>query len=1197
MAEKFDPYYTWLSIAPEEQPPTLYRLLGLRPFEDNPDVIENAADRQMTHLRTYQSGKHSEASQKLLNEIAAAKLNLLNLEKKAQYDKLLRQQTVLADEGSEPDEELSTTLAGFLEAIEVVKEEQAKAKKFREKAKPAERRKPGTKRQPSERDEAAPDADADQDRERKLIIGSAIGIGVLLLLVLVVLVVRSRRGREDLLLANRKQGETSPPIAVMKDEKRLTINLGGGVKMEFVLIPAGEFVMGSPKAEREQALKEAKAQSPQYSHDDIRSEIEHRVRITKPFYLGKYEVTQAQWRAVMGDNPANSLGPTKPVEMVSWDDCQAFLAKLNDKFSKTGVKFGLPTEAQWEYACRAGTTTRYCFGDDATELGDFAWLSGNSADSTYPVGRKKPNAWGLYDMHGNVWEWCADWYGKDYYKKSAPTDPAGPPSGTQRIRRGASMGNRAYHSRSAHRNGAGKPELRERWTGLRVACLRDTPVDVVVEPAKPAGQKTPAKVPPPKQPGGGTTVAVTKPPAEPSPPTPKPPTPKPPTPKPPPVTPATEKSPVPAADAQKEMRQQIDEVYKLSQARPAAEKLGLAKELFALGKKSEGGPVERFVLMQLALEQAKGAGDAALVGEIVDAMGAEFDIDAAAVKQKALAGLTPTPPDTPKTEPGSDAPGTQPALKTGGNLVILHLNDEFGKLEDESGNDHHGIVRGNVTYNQPGKHRGAVRFDGSGGDIILQKSQLLSFNGNFTWTAWIKTQQDGTVMAYTTPDGNRPYGAKALHVRDGKLAFEVGGTGTLASKAKVNDDQWHHVALSVQSNVNGDKDKAVLYIDGKSAGQKADWKIDKYPEPKEFVLKIGRCNKDFRWSKFNGLIDGVTVWNRTLEPDEIIAAGKPHITAFGSLGKTGNLEPLGESSKPDTHVLGELTLSPDSKVDLKLVGGRIAIRPPRYFSMEFDADKKYWPIYLQHEVRGGGAPGQTPVARIAMKDQTLYFQWAQGVVPEQANHLLNCGLVVTVDGKSRCLSLGRPQKVSPVTVNLDTGISRSVLPGDRLPARNSLRLQIVRLEGEFPEAEFTPVDTVTLSRTTGIRFTKGGLPKLWLTVTFGAKARPVVDLGAHIDYELPGMPPRLFRAADAARVVQGMAAEQQRLEIELQATTTSSARKDDIKKKLPLLKKKIAQFTKLNELYAKLKNKPGKVHFRVYALVDGEHEVTLVQSF
>ena len=237
--------------------------------------------------------------------------------------------------------------------------------------------------------------------------------------------------------------------------KELTVDLGKGTKLELVLIPAGEFLMGSPDSDKDAEPQER----PQ-----------HRVRITKPFYLGKYLVTQEQWEAVMGNNPSYFKGPKNPVEDVSWDDCQQFLDKLNKRQGNPAGKFVLPTEAKWEYACRAGSKTRYCFGDDASMLDEYAWYEKNSDDKTHPVGEKKPSAWGLYDMHGNVWEWCQDWYDRGYYAKSPTDDPMGPATGSDRVARGGSGGGPAGSCRSAIRDG-GLPGHGDHDLGFRVSLV------------------------------------------------------------------------------------------------------------------------------------------------------------------------------------------------------------------------------------------------------------------------------------------------------------------------------------------------------------------------------------------------------------------------------------------------------------------------------------------------------------------------------------------------------------------------------------------------------------------------------------------------------------------------------------------------------------------------------------------------------
>jgi formylglycine-generating enzyme required for sulfatase activity len=222
------------------------------------------------------------------------------------------------------------------------------------------------------------------------------------------------------------------------------VPMGDPIAGEFVAIPAGEFMMGSDSGEPNEKPR-------------------HWVRITKAFEMGKYEVTQTQWNAVMGANPSNIKGDDRPVETVSWNDVQEFLKRLNAR--DDGYRYRLPTEAEWEYAARAGSTA-----DKVADLDAVAWYSGNSGSETHPVGRKRANPWGLYDMLGNVWEWCADWYGADYYTSSPVEDPQGPGSGSIRVVRGASFLDGAYVPRGASRNGYG-PVIRSFILGFR--CVRE----------------------------------------------------------------------------------------------------------------------------------------------------------------------------------------------------------------------------------------------------------------------------------------------------------------------------------------------------------------------------------------------------------------------------------------------------------------------------------------------------------------------------------------------------------------------------------------------------------------------------------------------------------------------------------------------------------------------------------------------------
>jgi formylglycine-generating enzyme required for sulfatase activity len=251
-------------------------------------------------------------------------------------------------------------------------------------------------------------------------------------------------------------GKAPPAPAPRQLPKTLELPCGKNVTITLALIPAGEFKMGSDNGEANEKPV-------------------HRVRITKPFYLGIHEVTQAQFETVM-PNLSQFQGADRPADFVSLKAAQQFCENLSDK---TGKKVRVPTEAEWEYACRAGATAEYYFGDDPKTLGEYAWHAGNSGGTTHPVGMKKANAFGLYDMLGNVWEWCSDWHDPDYYKASPVDDPPGASKGVAgftggqpkpvNVLRGGFWNADEKGCRCATRSWYG-PDNKKNIVGFRIVC-------------------------------------------------------------------------------------------------------------------------------------------------------------------------------------------------------------------------------------------------------------------------------------------------------------------------------------------------------------------------------------------------------------------------------------------------------------------------------------------------------------------------------------------------------------------------------------------------------------------------------------------------------------------------------------------------------------------------------------------------------
>jgi formylglycine-generating enzyme required for sulfatase activity len=288
-------------------------------------------------------------------------------------------------------------------------------------------------------------------RQQRLLL--VLGSVTILCLVVIITAVRIRSARvEAAFAAAVARTDARVESARAEEVERIAVSdlalppLRNSVGMELRLLPSGRFEMGEGSKT-------------------------HQVTLTKPFYLSVHEVTQSQYQQVMGANPSRFKGAQNPVEQVSCEDAVEFCRKLSElpEEKAAGRVYRLPTEAEWEFACRAGTTTEFSFEDSKSAMDEYAWYDQNSGLTTHPVGQKYPNSWGLYDMHGNVWEWCSDWY--DDYPERAVTDPVGPAHGSDRVFRvfrGGSWCSSARFFRSASRSSS-DPSIRYDGLGFRLA--------------------------------------------------------------------------------------------------------------------------------------------------------------------------------------------------------------------------------------------------------------------------------------------------------------------------------------------------------------------------------------------------------------------------------------------------------------------------------------------------------------------------------------------------------------------------------------------------------------------------------------------------------------------------------------------------------------------------------------------------------
>jgi len=516
MLDGFDPYRKWLGIRALERPLNHYQLLGLELFENDAETISHAVDQRIAYIRTLALGDYADLTQRVLNELATAKVCLLNPDNKTAYDSLLRarQAAVATPAGGSPQRPSNApppppnlapiSLAGVPPSPRVAAP-----------APTVEAELPilpiGLDMRPESHVSAArvrpPPPPSRRSRRQTWLhkwlplAGMAGLLAVTVVVAVGITVARRNQGvagitdvgpgliipnvppepkpsplpREDRSLARSE----APPHAIApfsaesaKQNQEVWASYlkqpvvkSNSIGMKLALIPPGEFEMGSPPSEIGR----------------VGHELQHHVRITKPFYMGVYEVTQKEYQTVMGKNPSNfsqsGVGKDQvhnldtnqfPVESVSWDDAAEFCKRLSAMPAEqaAGQVYRLPTEAEWEYACRAGSSSAFCYGDDEVRLPQYASFMTNAKGRTWPVGARLANAWGLFDMHGNVWEWCWDWHGA--YGTDPANDPTGPIGGLQRVFRGGAYTYGAHSCRCMYRYAA-HPLLHYADDGFRVA--------------------------------------------------------------------------------------------------------------------------------------------------------------------------------------------------------------------------------------------------------------------------------------------------------------------------------------------------------------------------------------------------------------------------------------------------------------------------------------------------------------------------------------------------------------------------------------------------------------------------------------------------------------------------------------------------------------------------------------------------------